>query len=71
MTSPQQPPLPVPVHPDLLAYAKQTTDFAEMEREMKELLQNGGGASGEQLIAELEARLLSVEPTHIVYSTLS
>jgi hypothetical protein len=59
MPETQQPPQPVPVHPDLLAYAKQTTDYAEMEREIKELILSGGGVSGEQLIAELEAMVRS------------
>jgi hypothetical protein len=32
-----------PVHPDLLLYAKQTTDFAEIEREIEEMLRTGSG----------------------------
>jgi hypothetical protein len=46
-----------PIHPDLLAYAKQTTDFAEMEREIVEMMRTGSGQSLDGLIEELEEKV--------------
>ena len=58
MTETQQPPQPVPVHPDLLAFAKQTLDMKEIMDGLEEIRRTGG-VSGEQLIAELEAMVRS------------
>ena len=58
MTETQQPPQPVPVHPDLLAFAKQTLDMKEIMDGLEEIRRTGG-VSGEQLIAELEAMVHS------------
>ena len=43
-----------PVHPDLLAWARQTLDVEEFEREMREI-QETGGIPAEQVLAEVEA----------------
>ena len=58
MTETQQSPQPVPVHPDLLAFAKQTLDMKEIMDGLEEIRRTGG-VSGEQLIAELEAMVRS------------
>ena len=58
MTETQQSPQPVPVHPDLLAFAKQTLDMKEIMDGLEEIRRTGG-VSGEQLIAELEAMVHS------------
>ena len=58
MIETQQPPQPVPVHPDLLAFAKQTLDMKEIMDGLEEIRRTGG-VSGEQLIAELEAMVRS------------
>ena len=58
MTSPRQPPQPVPVHPNLLAFAKQTLDMIEIMDGLEEIRRTGG-VSGEQVIAELVAMMRS------------
>jgi hypothetical protein len=42
MTETQQPPQPVPVHPDLLAFAKQTLDMKEIMDGLEEIRRTGG-----------------------------
>ena len=58
MTETQQPPQPVPVHPGLLAFAKQTLDMKEIMDGLEEIRRTCG-VSGEQVIAELEAMVRS------------
>ncbi len=47
-------PVPVPVHPDLLAWAKQTFDMDEFMEGVREI-QATGGHTLESFIAEVEA----------------
>lgn len=47
-------PVPVPVHPDLLAWAKQTFDMREYLDGVREI-KAGGGKKLESFIAEVEA----------------
>ena len=54
---PLDPPAPFeyePVHPDLLAWARQTFDAEEFSREVREI-QETGGVPAEQVLAEVEA----------------
>lgn len=49
-------PAPVPVPPELLAFAQQTFDMEEYLEGVREI-QETGGRSFESLIAEVEARV--------------
>lgn len=54
-TPDDEPPFPyTPVHPDLLAWAKQTFDMDEFMEGVREI-QAGGGKMLDQFIAEVEA----------------
>lgn len=54
MPSEPSPPTPVPVPPDLLAWARQTFDVQEFLKGVREI-EATGGVSFETLIAEVEA----------------
>ena len=49
-----QPPMPVPVPPDLLAWARQTFDEREYREGVRDILATGGH-SLESVLAEVEA----------------
>jgi hypothetical protein len=51
---PSEPPSPIPVHPDLLAWAQQTLDVQEVLEELREMKATGGEPL-ESFIAEIEA----------------
>lgn len=53
-TPPTDPPVPVPVPPDLLAWARQTLDIEEVEEQIRQIEQTGGKRL-EDFIDELEA----------------
>jgi hypothetical protein len=54
-TPPTDPPAPVLIHPDLLAWARQTLDIKEVESQIRQI-ELTGGCTFESFIAELEAR---------------
>src|SRR4051812_45214187 len=53
-TDPLEPPAPVPVSPELLAWAQQTLDVEAFLQEVREI-EATGGYSFESIIAEVEA----------------
>lgn len=54
-TPPTDPPAPVPVPPDLLAWARQTFDLEEFEEQVRQMQRSGGGKQLDDFIGELEA----------------